>query len=188
MISFCFSPENSYSTKAKFSVILHAILYVGFHISCCSSFSLNSPSTIQEKQWSTASSFSTDPPRPLQQNWWPVVLANTLDPTKPNSVELLGGKLVLWYNGDTWSCLDDFCAHRFAPLSEGRVICDQISPPSSDGEQQKNKPSRNCLQCAYHGWEFTSDGGCIRIPQAHLGHGRTTNSAHFTFIKASCGR
>ncbi|CAJ1330779.1 unnamed protein product, partial [Effrenium voratum] len=42
----------------------------------------------------------------------------------------------------------DACAHRLAPLSEGRI-----------------EPKTGCLQCAYHGWEFNSQGNCQRIPQ-----------------------
>ena len=36
--------------------------------------------------------------RPLTQNWWPVSLLTTLDESKPNAIELLGKKLVLWYD------------------------------------------------------------------------------------------
>ena len=36
--------------------------------------------------------------RPLPQNWWPVSLLISLDKTKPNAIELLGKKLVLWYD------------------------------------------------------------------------------------------
>ena len=36
--------------------------------------------------------------RPLTQNWWSVSLLTTLDESKPNAIELLGKKLVLWYD------------------------------------------------------------------------------------------
>jgi len=42
----------------------------------------------------------------------------------------------------------DFCPHRLAPLSEGRV--------EADGQ----------LLCAYHGWRFDSTGKCTDLPQA----------------------
>ena len=51
-------------------------------------------------------------------------------------------------------CLDDRCAHRFAPLSEGRILNNATSSGLS------------CLQCSYHGWEFNNEGSCNRIPQA----------------------
>lgn len=86
--------------------------------------------------------------RPLHQNWWPVVLSSTVDPTRPTAIELLGRKLVLFQSkNNTWTCLDDQCSHRFAPLSEGRVI------------------DNNCIQCSYHGWTFDGAGTCTKVPQ-----------------------
>src|SRR5262245_50594211 len=41
--------------------------------------------------------------------------------------------------------LEDRCAHRNAPLSEGRVC----------GEH---------LQCPYHGWEYGTDGRVAHVP------------------------
>ena len=123
--------------------------------------------------------------RPLTQNWWPVSLVPALERSKPNPVELLGKKLVLWYDnsnaGDDgggeggWSCLDDRCAHRFAPLSEGRVITTKT--PSGT--------TSSCLQCSYHGWEFDGGGGCNRIPQAADGRGGGGGKA-VSNKKASC--
>ena len=95
---------------------------------------------------------------PLQQNWWPVALVNTLDEHAPNAERLLNKDLVLWFDGEDWRCMDDMCAHRFAPLSEGRVFR-RIS--STDDTN-----NRRCISCSYHGWEFDSHGSCTRIPQA----------------------
>ncbi len=37
-------------------------------------------------------------------------------------MKLLDRSLVLWRDGaGAWSCLEDRCPHRLAPLSEGRV-------------------------------------------------------------------
>nr|WP_232220269.1 Rieske 2Fe-2S domain-containing protein [Legionella tunisiensis] len=41
--------------------------------------------------------------------------------------------------------LQDFCPHRGAPLSAGKL----------NGE---------VLQCTYHGWRFNTSGDCIDIP------------------------
>jgi pheophorbide a oxygenase len=91
--------------------------------------------------------------RPLHQNWWPVTATYALDPSRPNPVELLSMKLVLFRNSaGEWKCLQDRCAHRFAPLSEGRIV--------------ETKGGKSCLQCAYHGWEFGDDGSCQKVPQA----------------------
>lgn len=92
---------------------------------------------------------------PLHQNWWPVALVNTLDENSPNAERLLNKDLVLWHDGEDWRCMDDMCAHRFAPLSEGRVF-----------QSNDDTNSRRCLSCSYHGWEFDSQGSCTKIPQA----------------------
>lgn len=88
------------------------------------------------------------PPPPLDQNWWPVALTYALKKDRPHHVQLLEQDLVVWHDGNEWLCMRDACSHRFAPLSEGRVL------PSG------------CLQCAYHGWEFGSDGSCQKVPQS----------------------
>ena len=92
---------------------------------------------------------------PLQQNWWPVALVNTLDEHSPNAERVLNKDLVLWFDGEDWRCMDDMCAHRFAPLSEGRVF-----------QSNDDTNSRRCLSCSYHGWEFDSQGSCTKVPQA----------------------
>lgn len=125
-----------------------------------SSVSNNERQSNQEKSRedtkTDSSKRSTEGPRPLTQNWWPVTMAAALDPSRPNPIELLDKKLVLWRDSSSsWSCLEDQCAHRCAPLSEGRVV------PWKDYESGDKK----CLQCAYHGWEFNGVGSCTRIPQ-----------------------
>lgn len=52
-------------------------------------------------------------------------------------------KYVVWRDNDNmWHAMDDACAHRIAPLSEGRVDRDT-----------------NTLECDYHGWAFDGAGG-----------------------------
>ena len=80
--------------------------------------------------------------------WLPIGSAQSLVGDIPVSVELVGEKLVVWRNGATWSVMRDACPHRLAPLSQGRV-------DSATG----------CLECPYHGWQFSSSGACTRIPQ-----------------------
>ena len=84
--------------------------------------------------------------RPFHQNWWPVSALNALDTSKPNGLQVLGKHLVaVWNQADsTWTVLDDRCSHRFAPLSEGRVL---------HPEEGSQDPS--CVQCAYHGWQVS---------------------------------
>ena len=121
--------------------------------------------------------------RPLHQNWWPIAFVNTLNKDKPNAERVLNKDIVLWHDNEEWRCMDDMCAHRFAPLSEGRVFVPgegigsgklatdkfKKNSKSEKNEKDKNNDTRSkkrCLQCSYHGWEFNSEGTCTRIPQA----------------------
>lgn len=81
--------------------------------------------------------------------WYPVFYIKDLDKSKPTPFTLLGNDLVIWWDKttDSWRVFDDQCPHRLAPLSEGRI--------SSDG----------LLECPYHGWAFSGEGSCERIPQ-----------------------
>ncbi|WIA39874.1 hypothetical protein OEZ86_013318 [Tetradesmus obliquus] len=57
--------------------------------------------------------------------------------------------MVVWKDGSgNWVVFEDRCPHRLAPLSEGRL-----------------EPSTGQLMCAYHGWQFDSQGKCTSIPQ-----------------------
>lgn len=83
------------------------------------------------------------------KQWYPVAVVEFLDPSRPHGIQLLGKHLVLWRDGaGKWRCFEDFCPHRLAPLSEGRV--------ESDGT----------LLCAYHAWRFDAEGNCVSIPQS----------------------
>jgi vanillate O-demethylase monooxygenase subunit len=65
---------------------------------------------------------------------------------KPLARTILGKPLVLFRTGSgRIVALDDRCPHRFAPLSLGRVI----------GEN---------LRCGYHGALFGSNGACVAVP------------------------
>jgi pheophorbide a oxygenase len=95
--------------------------------------------------------------RPFHQNWWPVSALNALDTSKPNGLLVLSKHLVaVWNQADaSWTVLDDRCSHRFAPLSEGRVL-----------HPEAGSKAASCVQCAYHGWQFESTTGqCTTVPQ-----------------------
>ncbi|CAM6126014.1 unnamed protein product [Calypogeia fissa] len=85
-----------------------------------------------------------------KSNWYPVIPEQDLDRAVPHPFQLLGRKMVIWYdrNSAEWKAFADVCPHRLAPLSEGRI------------------DEKGCLQCCYHGWSFDGDGACTRIPQA----------------------
>ena len=85
------------------------------------------------------------------RTWVPIGSTRELDPDRPTPIEFLGQKYITYRdNQECWVVLDDACPHRLAPLSEGRIDRD-----------------KNVVQCSYHGWEFTSEGKCNRIPQAN---------------------
>ncbi|KAG7338925.1 ring-hydroxylating dioxygenase, large terminal subunit [Nitzschia inconspicua] len=88
--------------------------------------------------------------RKFPRTWVPLASTYEIDPDRPSPLEFLGQNYVCYRdNNQKWVVMDDCCPHRLVPLSEGRI----------------NRAS-NSLQCSYHGWEFNSDGNCIRIPQA----------------------
>lgn len=83
------------------------------------------------------------------KQWYPIAVVDFLDPSRPHALQLLGKDIVVWRDGSgKWRCFEDFCPHRLAPLSEGRV--------ESDGT----------LLCAYHAWRFDAEGNCVSIPQS----------------------
>ncbi|GLC35709.1 hypothetical protein PLESTB_000486200 [Pleodorina starrii] len=83
------------------------------------------------------------------RNWVPVCPVSSLDPSAPTPVVLLGQPLVVWrHSVRGWVVMRDVCPHRLAPLSEGRL--------EAGGTR---------LACSYHGWEFSEEGRCTRVPQ-----------------------
>lgn len=75
---------------------------------------------------------------------------------KPQAVKLFGRWYTRFYDrvAHVWCACDDACPHRLAPLSEGRLV-------------QSTSREGLFLECAYHGWRFSSiTGKCIDIPNA----------------------
>jgi phenylpropionate dioxygenase-like ring-hydroxylating dioxygenase large terminal subunit len=83
------------------------------------------------------------------ESWYPVFYIEDLDKLTPTPFTLLDRDLVIWWDpsAQVWRAFDDRCPHRLARLSEGRIAEDGL------------------LECPYHGWAFTGDGTCDRIPQ-----------------------
>ena len=86
----------------------------------------------------------------LRQFWYPVALAAEVNPG-PVAVKLLNQHYVLWNGGSeaapSFAAALDRCPHREAPLSAGCV-------------------AGGHLACPYHGWEFSADGACVRVPSS----------------------
>ncbi len=80
----------------------------------------------------------------LRPYWHPVAAAADVT-DEPRRVHLLGEPFVLVRLAGTVAAFPDRCPHRFARLSDGRVV---------DGH----------LECPYHGWRFDGDGRCALVP------------------------
>jgi len=77
--------------------------------------------------------------------WWVAARAEEVTRT-PLGLWLLDEPVVLFRKEDgTAVALDNRCPHRWAPLSEGQLVGDNI-------------------RCPYHGFEFAADGRCVKIP------------------------
>ena len=81
----------------------------------------------------------------LRNAWHPVLRSADLLHNAPQRVMLLGEPYVLTRINNTLTAFVDKCPHRNARLSDGCVV----------GEH---------LQCPYHGWEFTAQGGLAHVP------------------------
>lgn len=77
--------------------------------------------------------------------WWPLAASARVG-QKPLRVTALQQEFVLYRttNGAA-QVLSDLCVHRGGALSDGWMTGD-------------------CVVCPYHGWEFATDGACVRIP------------------------
>jgi len=81
----------------------------------------------------------------VRDDWYPLCRSESLR-ARPLVVSLFGTPLVLFRAASgAPAALADRCPHRNVPLSLGRVRGERI-------------------QCAYHGWEFETDGRCGAVP------------------------
>ncbi|HEY9663940.1 MAG TPA: aromatic ring-hydroxylating dioxygenase subunit alpha [Allocoleopsis sp.] len=82
----------------------------------------------------------------LKNYWYPLALSSEVSHNQPYSTTLLGEPLVLFRDlSGKVVCLHDACPHQGVPLSMGQI------------RQGK-------IECAYHGWQFGTDGQCEKIP------------------------
>jgi phenylpropionate dioxygenase-like ring-hydroxylating dioxygenase large terminal subunit len=87
--------------------------------------------------------------------WYPLAWSNAIGRGKTLACRFAGLPIVL-YRGRSGAlhALEDRCAHRQVPLSQGMV----------EGES---------LRCGYHGWRYDCAGACVDVP--YLGQGRLSN-------------
>ena len=78
--------------------------------------------------------------------WYMAGWSRDFTEEKPVAATILGESIVIYRTANgTAVALRDRCAHRFAPLSMGRV-------------------EGNDLRCMYHGLKFAPTGKCIEVP------------------------
>ena len=82
----------------------------------------------------------------MLKNFWYAICLSTEVKEKPMLVTALGQELVVYRNHKQQAiAMSNLCIHRGGSLSSGLV---------------KN----DCVVCPYHGWEYQSDGVCVKIP------------------------
>ncbi len=81
------------------------------------------------------------------KGWYAAIGSDEVGQTKPTAIRRFGQDLVAWRDADGKPVvMEDSCPHRSVKLSLGTV---------------KN----GTLACAFHGFEFGSDGGCRLVPE-----------------------
>ncbi|KAJ3030682.1 UNVERIFIED_CONTAM: hypothetical protein HDU68_008209 [Siphonaria sp. JEL0065] len=86
----------------------------------------------------------------MRNAWYPLLLGASLQTGTPHGDHILGDPIVLYRDPETNEVVAfaDKCPHRSAPLSVGRIM---------DGK----------LECRYHGWQFSTDGVCSKVPSSN---------------------
>jgi len=88
-------------------------------------------------------------------HWYPLAWSRDVKPEKPYAARFAGQPIVLVRpkEGPVFA-LEDRCAHRQVPLSEGVVT--------------------GCaIRCCYHGWTYDAAGACVDVP--YIGKGKLPN-------------
>ena len=93
----------------------------------------------------------------LKNYWYAAGTAKEVNSTKPVKRIIFDIPIVLWRSSNNeLTALLDRCAHRNAPLSEGRI--------------------KDCkIVCPYHGWTFEQSGQCSHVPSEGPHVERVTN-------------
>jgi phenylpropionate dioxygenase-like ring-hydroxylating dioxygenase large terminal subunit len=81
----------------------------------------------------------------LKKLWYAVEFSNAVS-TKPKLLKILNLELVLYRTADDRiQAMKNACVHRGASLALGTI-------------------DRDCIICPYHGWQYQTDGNCLKIP------------------------
>jgi phenylpropionate dioxygenase-like ring-hydroxylating dioxygenase large terminal subunit len=78
--------------------------------------------------------------------WYPIARSTEITSDKPLKVQVLLMPLVAFRDADGKArVLANTCVHRGGSLADGWV-------------------RNGCVVCPYHGWQFSGDGKCVRVP------------------------
>ena len=81
----------------------------------------------------------------LKNFWYPIEFSKDIT-TKPKRARILGQDLVVYRTSSGKAqVMSDLCVHRGGAMSGGWV-------------------EGNCLVCPYHGWQYETNGQCVKIP------------------------
>jgi len=82
----------------------------------------------------------------ILNQWYLACLPEELDKQNPLKRKIVGKEIVIFKNkkGEI-GVIEDRCCHRNVHLSLGYIKDD-------------------CIKCAYHGWEYNTQGECVHIP------------------------
>ncbi len=90
-----------------------------------------------------------------RDHWYPVAWSRALKPGRTLAVRFAGEPVVVVRPKDApVFALEDRCAHRQVPLSDGVV-------------------EGSAIRCGYHGWSYDQSGRCTDVP--YLGRGKLPN-------------
>ena len=85
-------------------------------------------------------------PERYARGWHCMGLTESFKGGKPHTIEVFGGKIVIFEQADgTMAALDGYCPHMGADLGTGTLI---------DGN----------VACPFHGWQWSGKGECAHIP------------------------
>ena len=96
----------------------------------------------------------------FSQSWFPVCLSSDVAPGQIRGETFLDGKVIVFRGEDGIArVMSAYCPHVGADLSIGKVI-------------------GNRVQCAFHQWEYGTDGSCVRTA---IGNAAPKNARLFKF-------
>jgi phenylpropionate dioxygenase-like ring-hydroxylating dioxygenase large terminal subunit len=82
----------------------------------------------------------------LVNNWYVAATSEEVSTAEPYGVTMLGTDFVLFRDtAGTAICMAGVCCHRGGQLAGGKV-------------------NAGCIACPYHGWEYATDGRCVKVP------------------------